>query len=215
MDNKLFDVEAQSLSALDKYKEEYRERVAKNPDYSRYVDIYNTDKKFRVICADPPWKYNDKQDTSKLGGAQKHYDLMSIKELCEMPVKNIVKDDAVLFLWTTAPLLEDSFKIVKAWGFKYKTNFVWNKIRHNMGHYSSVRHEHLLLCTRGSCMPDVKKLHNSVVSIEKTKRHSEKPIEFLNLIDSIYKGHRYNPKLEMFAREPKKDNWYVFGNEIE
>ena len=207
--DKLFDLEE-----MNEYKQDYYDRVNSSPKSNRFVDIYNTDKKFKVIYADPPWKYNDKQDTKKLGGALKHYDLMSIKELCEMPIKEIADDNSVLFMWTTAPLLEESFDIVKAWGFKYKTNFVWDKVRHNMGHYSSVRHEHLLLCTRGRCPLDNRKLIDSVQSIEKTKRHSEKPIEFLNLIDLLYKGNRWRPKIELFAREAKKPNWHVYGNEI-
>ena len=141
---------------------------------------------------------------------------MSIQELCDMPVKNIAHDNSVLFLWTTAPLLEASFRIIKAWGFKYKTNFVWDKVKHNMGHYSSVRHEHLLVCTRGSCLPNapIRKLYDSVVEIPRSNRHSEKPIQFMDLIDKLYKGKKNEPKLEMFSREIKKPNWWGFGNEI-
>lgn len=106
--------------------------------------------KYKIIYADPAWKYNDKQNTPKLGGAEKHYSTMSIKELCELPVKNMTEKNAVMFLWTTSPLLEDTFKVIKAWGFKYKTSFIWDKVKHNMGHYNSVRHEFLLICTKGS-----------------------------------------------------------------
>ena len=108
--------------------------------------------KYKIIYADPAWKYNDKQNTTKLGGAEKHYSTMSIKELCELPIKNMTEKNAVMFLWTTSPLLEDTFKVIKAWGFKYKTSFIWDKVKHNtLGHYNSVRHELLLICTKGSC----------------------------------------------------------------
>lgn len=122
-------------------------------------------KKYKIIYADPAWKYNDKQNTPKLGGAVKHYQTMTIKELCNLPVKCLTEDNAVLFIWTTSPLLEETFAVIKAWGFKYKSSFVWDKIKHNMGHYNSVRHELLLICTKGSCTPEIKKLFDSVVSI--------------------------------------------------
>lgn len=166
--------------------------------------------KFRIFYADPPWDYNDKQDIDSLGGNLKHYPSMNIEDICNLPIKEMAEDDAVLFLWVTSPLLEESFKVINAWGFKYKTSFIWDKVGHNMGHYNSVRHELLLVCTKGSCMPDNIKLFDSVQSIEKTKKHSEKPEEFRNIIDTLYtKGRR----IELFARM-KNDNWESWGNEI-
>ena len=169
------------------------------------VDIYNTDKKYQIIYADPPWSYSDKQDCEKLGGAVKHYPTMPLQDICDIPVPS--EDNAVLFLWVTSPLLEDSFKVIKAWGFKYKTSFVWDKILHVMGHYNSVRHEFLLVCTKGSCTPDVQKLFDSVVSIERTE-HSVKPKEFRDMIDFLYP---IGERLEMFARE-SSEGWDVWGN---
>ena len=163
--------------------------------------------KYRVIYADPPWNYGDKRD-GRTTGAEDHYPSMTIAELCDMPVGDITEDDAVLFLWVTSPLLEECFPIIKAWGFKYKTSFVWDKVKHNMGHYNSVRHELLLVCTKGSCKPDNVKLYDSVQSIEKTE-HSKKPDEFRAIIDDIY---RYGNKIELFARRPA-DGWEVWGNE--
>lgn len=163
--------------------------------------------KYRVIYADPPWNYGDKRD-GRTTGAEDHYPSMTIEELCEMPVKDITEDDAVLFLWVTSPLLEECFPIIRAWGFKYKTSFVWDKIKHNMGHYNSVRHELLLVCTKGSCKPDNVKLYDSVQSIEKTD-HSRKPEEFRAIIDDIY---TYGNKIELFARKPV-DGWEAWGNE--
>jgi N6-adenosine-specific RNA methylase IME4 len=190
---------------------QYEERIATTTENEFKIDIYDTDKKFRVIYADPAWSYNDKQNTSELGGAAKHYDTMSISDICALPVKDIAEDNAVLFLWVTSPLLEDSFKVIKEWGFKYKTSFVWDKVKHNMGHYNSVRHELLLVATKGSCTPDNKVLHNSVQRVERNDNHSEKPIEFLDIIDEIY-THGF--KLEMFCRNIKKDNWFGWGNEL-
>lgn len=167
--------------------------------------------KYRIIYADPPWNYGDKRD-GRTTGAEDHYTTMSINELCNLPVAKITENNAVLFLWVTSPLLEECFEVIKAWGFKYKTSFVWDKIKHNMGHYNSVRHELLLICTKGSCLPDNIKLYDSVQSIEKTE-HSKKPEEFRDIIDTIY---TYGKRLELFARD-KKDirDWVFWGNEVE
>jgi N6-adenosine-specific RNA methylase IME4 len=78
-----------------------------------------------------------------------------------------------------------------------------------MGHYNSVRHELLLICTRGSCTPDIKKLVDSVQSIERTK-HSKKPPEFYDIIEGMYDHGR---KLELFCREPR-EGWDFDGNEV-
>ena len=163
--------------------------------------------KYRVIYADPPWKYGDERDGSTTG-ATDHYPTMSIQELCELPVRDIAEENAVLFLWVTSPLLEECFEVIKAWGFKYKSSFVWDKVRHNMGHYNSVRHELLLVCTRGSCTPDEVKLFDSVQSIERTE-HSKKPEEFRDIIDTLY---THGNKIELFARRPV-EGWEVWGNE--
>lgn len=168
--------------------------------------------KFRILYADPPWQYNDSgviTDSDNYGRAERHYPTMSIDELCLLPVKEMAEDDAVLFLWVTSPMLEDSFRAIKAWGFDYKTSFVWDKVKHNFGHYNSVRHEFLLVCTRGSCTPDNLKLFDSVQSIERSDRHSEKPKEFIDIIETLY---THGGKIELFARQ-KRDGWEAWGNE--
>tara|TARA_B100000519_G_scaffold24189_1_gene17103 strand:+ start:508 stop:1533 length:1026 start_codon:yes stop_codon:yes gene_type:complete len=192
-------------------KKEWQEKVNKEPQTNSFIDIFNTNKKFRVIYADPPWSYNDKKKAHLTGGATDHYQTMDLNEICDLPIKNLLEKDAVLFLWVTSPLLEDSFEVINKWGFKYKTSFIWDKVKHNMGHYNSVRHEFLLVATKGSCIPDNKKLYNSVQSIERNNNHSEKPIEFINIIDDLY---NYGDKIELFARELKKDNWFGWGNEL-
>ena len=164
--------------------------------------------KYRVIYSDPPWKYGD-QLTEDYGAIKFHYPAMTILELCELPIKEMIEDDAVLFLWVTSPLLFECEPIIRAWGFKYKTSFVWDKIKHNMGHYNSVRHEFLLICTRGSCTPDAKQLFDSVQSIERTK-HSSKPEEFRDIINALYP---HGKKLEMFARKEAPEGWDNWGNQ--
>lgn len=165
--------------------------------------------KYRVIYADPPWKYND-SGLDDYGHAERHYNTMSIQELVELgpTAKGLSEADAVLWLWVTSPLLEDAFKIIKAWGFKYKTSFVWDKEKHNFGHYNSVRHELLLIATRGSCTPDVRKLFDSVQTIPRSDKHSEKPEEFREIIDTIYP---HGKRIELFARK-KADGWDIWGD---
>ena len=171
------------------------------------IDLFSTKDKYRVIYADPPWQYSDKQNVSTMGGAEKHYPTMPLEEICKLPIPS--EENAVLFLWTTSPMLEDSFKVINAWGFNYKSSFVWDKISHNMGHYNSVRHEFLLICTKGSCTPDHVKLFDSVQSIERTE-HSAKPTEFRSIIDTLY---THGKKIELFARTPA-DGWDVWGNMV-
>jgi N6-adenosine-specific RNA methylase IME4 len=163
--------------------------------------------KYRVIYADPPWSYGNKL-VDGYGAAENHYPTMTIEELCALPVKDLAEDNAVLFLWVTSPLLEECFKVIRAWGFKYKASFVWDKLRKNFGYYNGVRHEFLLVCTRGSCTPDVPKLFDSVQSIKRTE-HSRKPEEFRQIIDTLYP---HGKRIELFARRPAP-GWEVWGNE--
>lgn len=172
------------------------------------------DAKYRVIYADPPWSYGNSgviTESDNYGRAARHYPSMTISELCALgsQVRKMAETNAVLFMWVTSPLLEEAFEVVNAWGFQYKTSFVWDKIRHNFGHYNSVRHELLLVCTRGSCTPDNAKLYDSVVSLERSDKHSEKPEEFRQMIDSLY---TWGKRIELFART-RADGWEAWGNE--
>lgn len=165
---------------------------------------------YRIIYADPPWKYGDKPPAPNGSGAMEyHYNSMSIEELCSMRLPKIAQD-AVLFLWVTSPLLEECFEVIKAWGFKYKASFIWDKVSHNVGHYNSVRHELLLICIKGSCPPDNKVYYDSVVSIKRSRIHSEKPERFREIIDELYpNGNR----IELFARK-KVLGWESWGLEV-
>ena len=172
------------------------------------------DGKYRIFYADPPWSYGNSGvigPTDNYGHVHRHYPSMSIAELCAMgpAVRDMAEDNAVLFMWVTSPLLEECFDVIRAWGFKYKTSFVWDKVRHNFGHYNSVRHELLLVCTRGSCTPDNLKLYDSVQTIERSDTHSEKPGEFRDMIEELYE---YGGRIELFARA-NTDGWEVWGNE--
>ena len=174
------------------------------------------DERYRVWYADPPWQYGNNGiigETDHYGHVGRHYPSMSIEELCAFgsQVKERCADDAVLFLWVTSPQLSECFAVIEAWGFQYKSSFVWDKIRHNFGHYNSVRHELLLICTKGSCTPDNGKLYDSVQSIERSEVHSQKPEEFRRIIDDLYP---HGKRIELFART-KAEGWENWGNELD
>lgn len=168
------------------------------------------DSGYRIVYADPPWKYGDERGTVAAGGASAQYPLMSIDELCMMNVHEVAAKNAVLFLWVTVPLLAESMEVISAWGFEYKTHIVWDKKRPYYGNYSHVQHEILCICTRGSCVPTKEcELPRSIIAIDKGK-HSAKPHEFYDLIETLYpRGKR----IELFARN-QRDGWDSWGNEI-
>lgn len=81
--------------------------------------------KYNIIYADPPWRYQQK---NLLGAAEHHYSTMSVKDICGLKVEEIAAKDCVLFLWATFPQLPEALRVIKAWGFQYKTvAFVWLK----------------------------------------------------------------------------------------
>ena len=174
-----------------------------------------SDGPFRVVYADPPWAYNDSGvivQNDAYGRAERHYPTLSVEEIAAVPIKERVEDDAVLFLWVTSPLLSACWPVIDGWGFEYKTSIVWDKVAHNFGHYVSVRHELLLVCTRGSCTPDQPTpMPDSVISIKRSDTHSEKPEEFRQLIDRLYP---LGQALEVFGRKPLSGRWTVYGNQL-
>jgi N6-adenosine-specific RNA methylase IME4 len=200
-----------TMSINEAYKEIKKEEIELKRKEIRETfekqDVEIKDKKYIIIYADPPWKYGNAMP-EYVTEPQDYYLLMNTEDICAMPVKDITEKDAVLFLWSTSPHLPEALEVAKAWGFTYKTTFIWDKIKHNMGHYNSVRHEILLVCTKGACTPDVKRLFDSVVSEERTE-HSKKPNVFREIIETIY---TYGNKIELFARETP-EGWDVFGNQ--
>ena len=90
------------------------------------IDIYNTDKKYDIIYADPPWKYSDKGCS---GNCESHYQTMSVGEICKLPIGSIATKNSVLFMWSTYPQMKEALQVIEAWGFKYKTiAFQWIKL---------------------------------------------------------------------------------------
>jgi N6-adenosine-specific RNA methylase IME4 len=198
-DNTFEDIKA-NKTTITKVKRKLKQKEIKEMEWPKG--------KYRIVYADPPWGYSNTMP-GYMGVQDEHYSTMSTDKICSLPVKELSFKNSVLFLWATSPILEESFYVIGAWGFKYKASFVWDKIDHVMGHYNSVRHEFLLLAIRGSCPPDVPKLFDSVQSIKRGK-HSEKPEEFRNIIDTIYPE---GPRIELFSRT-KHNGWDFYGNQI-
>ena len=170
--------------------------------------------KYRVIYADPPWKYSDERnlDGYDSNAASNSYPTMSLDEICALPITDLAVKDSVLFLWATAPMLVDALTVMDEWGFEYKTHIVWDKVKPGMGglgHYHNTNHELLLIGVRGSYLPNGEKF-DSVQVVEKLKRHSEKPEHFRTLIDSMYTS---GIRIELFRRGDSPDGWAVWGNE--
>ncbi len=166
----------------------------------------------RVLSADPPWAFGDKLPGDGRG-AEKHYVTLSVEALCSFPLPELA-DDCALFLWRVAAMQQEALDVVKAWGFKLKTEVVWRKLTVNgkrhfgMGRIVRAEHETCLVATRGR--PEV--LDRSIRSTFKapTGRHSEKPDVFYSeIVERLYAG----PYVELFARRPRA-GWTVHGNEI-
>lgn len=171
------------------------------------------DGKYRVIYADPPWKYDENRTTLdgyESSTAAHQYPTMSEENLCSLDVRALAADDSVLFCWATFPLLDVALRVVKAWGFTYKTAFVWDKVRPNLGWYHQANAEVLLVAIRGSGVPETDKREDQVQVVERTGRHSEKPEHFRAMIDRLYAS---GPRIELFRRGDAPEGWRVWGNE--
>lgn len=166
--------------------------------------------RFAVIYCDPPWEYEFMSvDAWRVDN---HYPTMTTEQICAEAVAAVVTDDAILFLWATAPKLAEAMQVITAWGFTYKTCAIWDKEWTGMGNYFRIQHELLLIATRGDIPPP--KTDNRPASIVKFKRstkHSEKPDVFYDIIEAMYPEL---PKLELFARATRK-GWKSWGNEHE
>lgn len=178
-------------------KKERQERVIKMPSG-----------KFAVIYADPPWQYSNSGFDE---AAESQYPTMPLEEICDLRdmVNEWATDLTVLFLWATNPLLLEALEVMRAWGFTYKTNIAWVKDKgRGKGWYLRSKHELLLIGTKQNT-PHPKIRPDSCQSFKRPARHSQKPEEFYELIESMYDGN----KIEMFCRSTRK-GWEAHGNEI-
>ena len=178
------------------------------------VDIFNTDRKYDVIYADPPWAYQDKGCS---GAANKHYPTLSDQDICKLPVGKCAKKDCVLFLWATMPKLQEALDTIKAWGFKYKTcAFCWVKqnpksggIFAGLGRWVQGNAELCLLATKGHPHRISKSVKQIVLAPR--GRHSEKPAEVRKRIETLTGVGA--ERIELFARQ-SPEGWDVWGNEV-
>lgn len=162
--------------------------------------------KYQIILADPPWRYDFCKDNSDK--VENHYPTMTLEDICAITPP--CEDNAILYLWATAPKLLEALKVMQSWGFKYKTQAVWDKGWVGMGYWFRGQHEILLVGVKGKFSPPIPTLRESSVYREKKSKHSKKPDYFRQLINRQFPEAT---KLEMFARD-KKDGFDVWGNEI-
>jgi len=172
---------------------------------------FPSDRRYAVLYADPPWHFNVYNEESGIeSAAGNHYSTMSLEEICALPVLSLASPDAALFMWTTVPHLRESFDVLVAWGFEYKTNIVWVKDKIGLGYFVRNQHELLLVATRGD-MPSPSPANRppSVISASR-REHSRKPDEAYALIERMYPDL---PKIELFARQARP-GWAAWGNEV-
>ena len=176
-------------------------------------------RKFQTILADPPWQFQNR--TGKMAPEHKRlarYPTMTLDDICDMPVEAVAGDPAHLYLWVPNALLPEGLKVMEHWGFRYKSNIIWYKIRKDggpdrrgVGFYFRNVTELLLFGVRGKnarTLPPGRSQENILCS--QKREHSRKPDEQYKLIESCSFGER----LEVFARGPR-DGWTVWGNQSE
>ena len=163
-------------------------------------------KKYQIIYADPPWRYDFSKDNADK--IENHYPTMTIEDICSITPP--CDDNSVLYIWATAPKLLEALQVMKSWGFQYKTQAVWDKTWVGMGYWFRGQHEILMVGVKGKFSPPSPKLRESSVYREKKSKHSKKPLYFKELINKQFPN---KTKLEMFAREKSK-GWDVWGNEV-
>ena len=142
-----------------------------------------------------------------------HYPTMTTDDICELKVPS--EDNSVLFLWATAPKLLEALQVMKAWGFLYRTHFIWDKVMFGLGYWCRGQHELLLIGKKGNFSPPKNTMRiQSIIRIKKAE-HSDKPDYVKAMIDKWYPNCS---KLEMFSRIHMpffpNDNWDYIGNDI-
>jgi len=172
--------------------------------------------RFSTILADPPWQFQNR--TGKMAPEHKRllrYPTMEIKEIMELPISKLAAAQSHLYLWVPNALLQEGLRVMESWGFTYKCNLVWYKVRKDggpdgrgVGFYFRNVTELVLFGVRGR-MRTLKPGRTQVNLLATRKReHSRKPDELYDLIEACSPG----PYLELFARFPRP-NWQQWGNE--
>lgn len=170
------------------------------------------DRRYGVIYADPEWRFEPFSRVSGMDRApDNHYPTSVVEAICARPVGDIAADDCVLFLWATVPMLPEGLAVMAAWGFAYKSHFVWAKDRSGTGYWNRNRHELLLVGTKGALPAPAPGTQWDSLITAPLGRHSEKPQDFARLIEAMFPTL---PKIELNARQAR-EGWDVWGNEAE
>ena len=175
--------------------------------------------KFSTILADPPWQFQNR--TGKVAPEHKRlnrYETMVLDDIKRLPVVEVCADTTHLYLWVPNALLPEGLTVLTAWGFQYKSNLVWHKIRKDggpdgrgVGFYFRNVTEMVLFGVRGKNARTLAPGRSQVNFLKTQKReHSRKPDEFYNIVESCSPG----PYLEMFARG-SRPGWTTWGNQAE
>ncbi|GIV03684.1 MAG: hypothetical protein KatS3mg015_2514 [Fimbriimonadales bacterium] len=169
------------------------------------------------VLADPPWRFINR--TGKVAPEHSRlnrYDTMSVDEIAAIPVADIMADQAHLYLWVPNALLREGLDVMAAWGFTYKTNLVWHKVRRDggsdgrgVGFYFRNVTELVLFGVRGSLRTFQPGRTQTNLIAARKREHSRKPDELYDIIEACSPG----PYLELFARHPRKD-WAAWGKEV-
>ena len=174
-------------------------------------------KQRKTVLADPPWQFQNR--TGKVAPEHKRlnrYPTMNLDEIKNFPVSDVIADKAHLYLWVPNALLPEGLEVLKAWGFEYKTNLIWEKVRKDgypdgrgVGFYFRNVTEILLFGVKGDNNRTLDPARSQVNLVRSMKReHSRKPDEMIKIIQSCSPG----PYLEMFARG-YRDGWTLWGNQ--
>ena len=189
------------------------------PDPSQELLRFASGERFKTIMADPPWRFQN--STGKVAPEHKQlnrYGTMSLAQIQALPVATLAEDTAHLYLWVPNALLPDGIAVMQAWGFTYKSNIVWHKIRKDggsdgrgVGFYFRNVTELILFGVRGKNARTLAPGRSQVNMIETRKReHSRKPDEQYEIIEACSPG----PFLELFGRGVRK-GWATWGNQAD
>jgi N6-adenosine-specific RNA methylase IME4 len=166
------------------------------------------DRKWPLILADPPWRYDFSMTSTR--AIEAHYPTLTLEQVCALPVTEIAASSAILFLWVPSPILKQGFEVIEAWGFEYCAGAVWRKDKIGEGFYFRSQHEHLLVGKRGDIPPPPPSARPPSIFDAPRREHSRKPDEAYVLIERMYPEL---PKIELFARQ-QRPGWDCWGNEV-
>jgi N6-adenosine-specific RNA methylase IME4 len=168
---------------------------------------------YGVIMADPPWRFSSYTPKGQLGGAGGHYDLMTIEELRDLPVKDLAGDDCWLWLWALNPMLPHAFSVLEAWRFNFVTAGTWvkmggsGKLAFGQGFVLRASEEPYILARRGKPPTCSRSIRQTILAPR--REHSRKPDEAYAAAETLFGPAR---RADLFARE-SRPGWEAWGRE--